>query len=71
MLANACFNENSRVGQAATYSLLAGGKRTRGVLAMAVSDAFGGSQETALRFACAVEMLHCYSLIHDDLPCMD
>ncbi|MEF9864866.1 MAG: polyprenyl synthetase family protein [Oscillospiraceae bacterium] len=71
MLANACFNENSRVGQAAIYSLLAGGKRTRGVLAMAVSDAFGGSQETALRFACAVEMLHCYSLIHDDLPCMD
>ena len=53
------------------YSLLAGGKRIRPVLTMKFCQASGGSVEEALEFACAVEMLHTYSLIHDDLPCMD
>ena len=63
--------EESKVCQAARYSLLAGGKRVRAVLCMAVCDMLGGDIKTAAHFACAVEMLHCYSLIHDDLPCMD
>ena len=53
------------------YSLLAGGKRIRPVLTMAFCEAAGAKAEQALDFACAVEMLHTYSLIHDDLPCMD
>lgn len=57
--------------EAIRYSLLGGGKRVRPVLAMAFCEAAGGKPETALDFGCAVEMLHTYSLIHDDLPCMD
>ncbi len=53
------------------YSLLAGGKRIRPVLTMAVCDALGGDSEKALVFGSALEMIHTYSLIHDDLPCMD
>lgn len=53
------------------YSLLAGGKRIRPVLTLAFCEAAGAPAEKALDFACAVEMLHTYSLIHDDLPCMD
>lgn len=53
------------------YSLLAGGKRIRPVLTMKFCEVAGGNMEDALEFACAVEMLHTYSLIHDDLPCMD
>lgn len=53
------------------YSLLAGGKRIRPVLTMKFCEACGGTPEEALDFACGVEMLHTYSLIHDDLPCMD
>lgn len=53
------------------YSLLAGGKRLRPVLALAVCDMLGGRREEVLPFACAVEMIHTYSLIHDDLPAMD
>ena len=53
------------------YSLLAGGKRIRPILALKFCEAAGGSLEQALPYACAVEMLHTYSLIHDDLPCMD
>lgn len=53
------------------YSLLAGGKRIRPVLTMKFCQAAGGTMEEALDFACGVEMLHTYSLIHDDLPCMD
>lgn len=53
------------------YSLLAGGKRIRPVLTMKFCEACGGTVEEALDFACGVEMLHTYSLIHDDLPCMD
>ncbi|HOQ38024.1 MAG TPA: polyprenyl synthetase family protein [Acetivibrio sp.] len=53
------------------YSLLAGGKRLRPVLSLAVCDMLGGRREDVLPFACAVEMIHTYSLIHDDLPAMD
>ncbi len=53
------------------YSLLSGGKRIRAVLVLAFCAACGGDEESAMNAACAVEMLHAYSLIHDDLPCMD
>jgi geranylgeranyl diphosphate synthase type II len=53
------------------YSLFAGGKRLRPVLAIAAAEACGGGIEPALPAACAVECIHTYSLIHDDLPCMD
>lgn len=57
--------------EAMRYSLLAGGKRVRPVLALKFCEAVCGKMEPALDYACAVEMLHTYSLIHDDLPCMD
>lgn len=57
--------------EAMRYSLLAGGKRIRPILTMKFCEAAGGTLEEALDFGCAVEMLHTYSLIHDDLPCMD
>lgn len=63
--------ETSEVCRAARYSLLGGGKRIRAVLTMATCDLLQGNMEAAAQFASAVEMLHCYSLIHDDLPCMD
>ena len=53
------------------YSLSAGGKRIRPVLLLAACEMAGGNGETALPFACALEMIHTYSLIHDDLPAMD
>lgn len=53
------------------YSLLAGGKRLRPVMVLATVEALNGSVEAALPVACAVEMIHTYSLIHDDLPAMD
>ena len=57
--------------EAQRYSLLAGGKRIRPVLTLAFCELFGGVAESALPYACALEMIHTYSLIHDDLPCMD
>ncbi len=57
--------------QAMKYSLAAGGKRIRPVLATEFARIFGGSGEKALDSACALEMIHTFSLIHDDLPCMD
>lgn len=53
------------------YSVLAGGKRLRPVLCLEACRAFGGNIEAAMPTACAIEMLHAQSLIHDDLPCMD
>lgn len=53
------------------YSLFAGGKRIRPLLTLEFCRMFGGEEAAALPFACAVEMIHTYSLIHDDLPCMD
>ena len=63
--------ETSEVCRAARYSLLGGGKRIRAVLVLSVCDLLGGDKAAAGQFPAAVEMLHCYSLIHDDLPCMD
>jgi geranylgeranyl diphosphate synthase type II len=56
---------------AARYSLLAPAKRFRPMLVLAVCESFGVDQDLALIPACAIEMIHTYSLIHDDLPCMD
>jgi geranylgeranyl diphosphate synthase type II len=53
------------------YSALSGGKRLRPILMIASNEAFGGKEEMVLPIACAIEMIHTYSLIHDDLPCMD
>jgi geranylgeranyl diphosphate synthase type II len=59
------------IHRAMRYSLLAGGKRLRPLLCCAASEACGGTARSAFPAACAVEMIHAYSLIHDDLPCMD
>ena len=63
--------QSSQLGQAARYSLLGGGKRVRAVLTLAACALCGAEPTDALDYACALEMLHCYSLIHDDMPCMD
>lgn len=60
-----------RVVEAARYSLFAGGKRLRPILCIAAHEACDGSSEALLSVACALEMIHTYSLIHDDLPAMD
>ena len=60
-----------KVCEAMAYSLLDGGKRIRGCLTLAMCELCGGEVQSALPLACAVEMVHAYSLIHDDLPCMD
>jgi geranylgeranyl diphosphate synthase type II len=59
------------IQEAMAYSLLSGGKRIRPVLTLSVCRLFGGDEDKALAFACGLEMVHTYSLIHDDLPCMD
>ena len=59
------------IDEAARYSLFAGGKRLRPSLLLATCEALGGNVENALPSACAIEMIHTYSLIHDDLPAMD
>ncbi len=61
----------SKLFEAMRYSLLDGGKRLRPILALGACEAVGGRVEDALGFACALEMIHTYSLVHDDLPCMD
>ena len=60
-----------RLQEAMRYSLLSGGKRVRPVMTLAFCDMLGGQWRAALPFACALELVHTYSLIHDDLPCMD
>ena len=59
------------LAEAMRYSLLAGGKRIRPMLVLEFCRIAGGNMEMAMPVACAIEMLHTYSLIHDDLPCMD
>jgi farnesyl diphosphate synthase len=59
------------LGQAMRYGVLDGGKRVRPLLVLAAAQAVHGQREAALRAACAVELIHAYSLIHDDMPCMD
>ena len=61
----------AELAEAMRYSLLAGGKRIRPTLVLEFCRIAGGDVEAAMPVACAVEMLHTYSLIHDDLPCMD
>ncbi len=61
----------ARLAEAMRYSIMAGGKRLRPFLVMASAELFGVAQECALRVAAAVECVHTYSLIHDDLPAMD
>lgn len=53
------------------YAVLDGGKRLRPLLVMAACEAVGGNPAAAMRVACAVELIHAYSLVHDDMPCMD
>ncbi|GAB4848884.1 FPP GGPP synthase [Ancistrocladus abbreviatus] len=60
-----------KIHEAMRYSLLAGGKRVRPVLCISSCELVGGDESTAMPSACAVEMIHTMSLIHDDLPCMD
>ena len=64
-------NPQREVYEAMRYSLMAGGKRLRPMLTLAVCDMLGGNLEDALIFGTAIECIHTYSLIHDDLPCMD
>jgi geranylgeranyl diphosphate synthase, type II len=64
-------HDSSRLSESMRYSILAGGKRLRPILCLASSEVVGGTLEDALPIACAIEMIHTYSLIHDDLPSMD
>jgi farnesyl diphosphate synthase len=59
------------LGDAMRYAVLDGGKRLRPLLVLAAADVVDGQAEAALRAACAVELIHAYSLVHDDMPCMD
>lgn len=59
------------LGDAMRYAVLDGGKRLRPLLVMAACEAVGGNPAAAMRVACAVELIHAYSLVHDDMPCMD
>ena len=59
------------LGTAMRYAVLDGGKRLRPLLALAAAHAVGGRRMASLRAACAVELIHAYSLVHDDMPCMD
>lgn len=59
------------VVEAMRYSVLGGGKRIRAILLIEFCVACGGTEDMAMPFACALEMIHAYSLVHDDLPCMD
>lgn len=65
------WNVPQSLRDAMQYSLMAGGKRLRPLLVVAAAEAFGAERQAALPVACAVEMVHTYSLIHDDLPAMD
>src|SRR5262245_37438707 len=62
---------SGNIWKAMHYGLFPGGKRVRPILVLAAGELFGGRRKALLPFACAVEMIHCYSLIHDDLPALD
>lgn len=70
-LFNAPLPELARLYEAMRYSVMNGGKRVRPLLAYAACEALGGKAEQANGAACAVELIHAYSLVHDDLPAMD
>ena len=59
------------LGEVMRYAVQGGGKRLRPLLALAACEAVEGAPQAALRAACAVELIHAYSLVHDDMPCMD
>nr|WP_249660983.1 farnesyl diphosphate synthase [Variovorax sp. PCZ-1] len=59
------------LGEAMRYAVLGGGKRLRPLLALAACESLNGHAQAAMRAACAVELIHAYSLVHDDMPCMD
>ncbi|MBP5991751.1 MAG: polyprenyl synthetase family protein [Piscinibacter sp.] len=64
-------NAPAGLGETMRYGVLDGGKRLRPLLVLAAAQAVDGEREAALRAACAVELIHAYSLVHDDMPCMD
>jgi farnesyl diphosphate synthase len=61
----------AKLHEAMRYTTLGGGKRVRPLLAYAAGELFGAGEDAVVRAACAVEMIHVYSLVHDDMPCMD
>lgn len=61
----------AQLGEAMRYSVLDGGKRLRPLLVLGAAEAVSGNADAALRAGCAVELIHAYSLVHDDMPCMD
>ena len=61
----------AQLGEAMRYAVLDGGKRLRPLLVLAAAEAVHGNADAALRAGCAVELIHAYSLVHDDMPCMD
>ena len=67
------YNEGpeSKISEAMKYSLMSGGKRLRPVMSLAVAELLGTAEAVVLPYACSIEMIHTYSLIHDDLPAMD
>ena len=64
-------NTSTKLVKAMKYSLMGGGKRIRPILCIAAAETVGGQSQDVIRAACALEMIHTYSLIHDDLPAMD
>jgi geranylgeranyl diphosphate synthase, type II len=60
-----------RLAEAMRYAVVGGGKRIRPIFALAACEAVGGNEEEVMPAACALELIHSYSLVHDDLPCMD
>jgi farnesyl diphosphate synthase len=64
-------NAPAGLGEAMRYAVLDGGKRLRPLLVWAAAEAVGGLAAATLRAGCAVELIHAYSLVHDDMPCMD
>jgi len=67
----ACLPAGGILAEAMRHAVMSGGKRLRPILCLAAAEAAGGTAEEALPAACAVELLHTYTLVHDDLPCMD
>jgi len=64
-------SDSIRIVAAMKHSLMAGGKRLRPILCISAAEAVGGQIDDVMNAACAIEMIHTYSLIHDDLPAMD
>lgn len=65
------YSGDTELAGAMRYAVLGGGKRIRGFLTLSFCRMFGGTDKMAMPFACAIEMIHAYSLVHDDMPCMD